>query len=173
MPEWVNIPNLITVVGIVGSVITIICFPITIWQIISMKSNIESSKNALERLEKQKEADLMTTILKNVTDISECIVSLKADSKRTGFNSKGQKAIEDCKGINLKINSCLALLPSEKESIKEQLRNTMGYIDRFCVENPSENIDGAYDTIILAIELLKVEQENSVRENIDLISKSN
>ena len=146
-----------SIISNIASICSIIALPIAVWQILELKSKVETTEKGIRRVLDIKEHEKFEHILKIVAnqyqDVSE-LVSL-ANKKGKSTESITRK----CQGINREINVCIVEISPHHKSILNSLRRAIEHIEKYLESNMQsiEELKEARDYLNNAMQEMKHE----------------
>lgn len=138
---------------------------IAILQIKGLRTKVEESANAVEKVLQVKEHEEIRRILQTVTDIQK---KMTADNPRGTSADSLNKEID---GFIQKLNECAVSLPSSEKDISDALRMVIDILRT--KDESSESLIEAEGYLYSIIEKLKVKNEIYEKLESDRISKGN
>ena len=118
-------------VGNLASIVTIVGFVITIWQLFALKKSVKKSEQAIREVLDDKEYEKLKHILEVTENQLKEVSSLLIKVDKQGVNQKSIR--ERCVNVCSELNKCYISLPSgdSYSNIKNQFLEARNYMESF------------------------------------------
>ena len=125
-------------VGNLASIVTIVGFVITIWQLFALKKSVKKSEQAIREVLDDKEYEKLKHILEVTENQLKEVSSLLIKVDKQGVNQKSIR--ERCVNVCSELNKCYISLPSgdSYSNIKNQFLEARNYMESFIELNMKE-----------------------------------
>lgn len=118
-------------VGNVASIVAIVGFAITIWQLFALKNSVKKSEQAIREVLDDKEYEKLKHILEATENQLKEVSSLLITVDKQGVNQKSIR--ERCVNVCSELNKCYISLPSgdSYSNIKNQFVEARNHMESF------------------------------------------
>ena len=118
-------------IGNVASIVTIVGFAITIWQLFALKNSVKKSERAIREVLDDKEYEKLKHILEATENQLKEVSSLLITVDKQGVNQKSIR--ERCVNVCSELNKCYISLPSGESysNIKNQFVEARNHMESF------------------------------------------
>ena len=150
------------VLSIIGSICSIVGIPLTICQVLKIKSNSEASKDAIDNFIILRKNETLREIqnylseqINILDDIKKCIKDRKGYEKDYISNQ--------CDKIIKNINMCILNIPVEYNEIVEKLQNVITFIEELEDSEQLNTVSEIRNSLFRIITSIKEEKENCIK----------
>lgn len=161
--------NICNIIGLIGSICSIIGFPIALIQIWKIKSTTKSMKESIYNFLSLERIYTLNKIFDTVTIQRNSLVNIQSKSSKKGVSIENINT--ECEVIIKEINTCIYNLPSEFNDIEKQLCDSIEYLEIYLQKHEIVNIHDAYDALYIAINSLKKVKEGTREIEIETITR--
>ena len=122
---------MLSTIGNVASIVTIVGFAITIWQLFALKNSVKKSKRAIREVLDDKEYEKLKHILEATENQLKEVSSLLITVDKQGVNQKSIR--ERCVNVCSELNKCYISLRSGESysNIKNQFVEARNHMESF------------------------------------------
>lgn len=161
--------NIGNIIGFIGSICSIVGFPIALIQIWKIKSTTKSMKDSIYNFLSLEKIFTLNKIFDTVTTQRNSLVIIQNKITKKGVSIENINT--DCEVIIKEVNTCIYNLPSEFNDIEKQLCNSIKSLELYLQNHKSEMIYDACDYLYMAINSLKKVKEGNREVEIATIAK--
>ena len=160
-------------VGNVASIVTIIGFVITIWQLFALKKSVKKFEQAIREVLDDKEYEKLKHILEATENQLKEVSSLLITVDKQGVNQKSIR--ERCVNVCSELNKCYISLPSgdSYSNIKNQFLEARNYMESFIELNSKSEMKEARAFLENAMEGIKKAEEKFAEKKVQAATHRN
>ncbi len=160
------------IISNIASICSIIALPIAIWQILALKSKVESTEKGIRRVLEIKEHEKLEQILKIISIQYEEISGMILQVNKKG--NSNPSTIKKCQSINKELNKCVVLIPPQHTDTLESIKSTVRHIELFIESEMQSNseLKNARDYLNNAMQKIKQEDILFEDKTVAVISRS-
>lgn len=156
-------------IGLAADLFGIVALAITIWQIMQVKSKVNSSIDAMNELKRLQEQELLRKIFKELEGQQEKLNWLLEKHGQDGY----RKTIFEERNIEIvsALTRCVNELPIKYKEISDPIRSTVLEL-RIYNGGDKKHLEEAEGYLYSAIQAVKVAEEQFSVDNIKMIAHS-
>ena len=160
-------------VGNLASIVTIVGFVITIWQLFALKKSVKKSEQAIREVLDEKEYEKLKHILEVTENQLKEVSSLLIKVDKQGVNQKSIR--ERCVNVCSELNKCYISLPSgdSYSNIKNQFLEARNYMESFIELNSKSEMKEARAFLENAMEGIKKAEEKFAEKKVQAATHRN
>ena len=155
------------IVGVLGSVASIVGLPIAIYQIRSAKSRIQAAESAVKQLAEINKYQKYQGIIKTLEELFNNTSSLISDWDKRGVRKKNQE--NSVRGIIQSVHHCIVELPEGTED--SALNAAVSFFEDAIREDSVDLLRSAKAQLHMALSELKERAERITDEENKIIAK--
>ena len=156
------------ILGIIGSLCSIIGLPVAIWQIMELKTRADLTRTTMNNFLALEKSSILNKVNGILEEQQKKISSLIGYASKQGSSSK--RMIDDSVQIINEINKCISTLPSEYNEVSANLHKVVSEIEKFIVDTSVKiHINDASDLMFTSLSMLKTYTERNTKENMEKV----
>ena len=156
-------------IGLAADLFGIVALAITIWQIMQVKSKVNSSIDAMNEMKRLQEQELLKKIFKELEGQQENLNWLLEKHGQSGY--RGTIFEEKNAVIVTTLTHCVNELPIKYKEISDPIRSTVLELRSYNGEG-KKHLEEAEGYLYSAIQAVKVAEEQFSVDNIKMIAHS-
>ena len=159
---------LVNYINIVANIVTVVLFPITIYQIATLKNRVEKAQQSMNKILQFREYQKMSKMLELISMEHKELTRLIYDSKQKGvkisnLHLRSQEIIEN-------LEKCVVEIPQKYDNLMDIMYRSAKEIQKYMENGDIKHLKEAQDYLYSCIKQLKILDSNLIKEEIELIA---
>lgn len=156
------------VLGIIGSLCSIIGLPIAIGQIMELKTRADLTRKTMNNFLALEKSSTLNKVYGILEEQQKKLSFLIGYASKQGASAK--RMIDDSVQVINEINTCISALPSDCNDVSTNLHKVVAEIEKFIADTSVKiHMNDASDLMFTTLSMLKTYTEKNAKENMEKV----